>query len=72
MLIRTYARVMSLVLLLAAVVGTAMLGWCLGDIFYHAALGLLFAYAGFATREAAVARAMIGGLGGLVIVIGAV
>jgi hypothetical protein len=48
------------------------LGWDAGEILYHTALSLLFAYAGFATGEAAVARAMVGGLGGLVILVGAV
>jgi hypothetical protein len=67
-----YARIVALGLLAAAVAGVAMLGWGADEILYHAALGALFAYAGFATADAAATRAMVGGLGGLVIVVGAV
>jgi hypothetical protein len=70
--IRTYARIVALVLLVAAVAGVALLGWGGGEVIYHAALGLLFAYAGFGTGDAGAVRAMVGGLGKLVIAIGAV
>ncbi len=71
-MIRTYARIVAVVLIALAFLGLAVLGWSMGDIIYHGGLGLLFAIAGFWQRDATTVRMMVGGLGGLGITIKAV
>ncbi len=71
-MIRTYARIASIVLLALAVIGFWLLEWRPGTAIYHAGLGLLFAYAGFLQKDPVAVRGMVGGLGVLVLGIKAV
>jgi len=59
-MIRTYARLAAVVLLAAAVAGLVVLGWSVGEVFYHLGLGLLFGYAGFWQRDTTAVRLMVG------------
>ncbi len=71
-MIRTYARIVAVVLIALALLGLAVLGWSMSEILYHGGLGLLFAVAGFWQRDATSVRIMVGGLGGVVTTIKAV
>lgn len=68
-MIRTYARVAAGMLLAIAVVGFSILGWRATAAFYHAGVGILFAYAGFFQRDDETVRQIVGGLGVLVLVV---
>ncbi len=58
-----------MVLLILAAAGAAGLSWTVGPILYHAAMGLMFAYVGFAQRDARLTRQVVGGLGVLLLVV---
>lgn len=66
-MIRTYARIASVVLLAVAIAGLVVLGWGTGEVFYHLVLVLLYAYAGFWQQDATTVRRVVGGLGALVL-----
>ncbi len=72
-MIRIYARIAAAALLAVAVTGWAVLGWATGAVLYHAAVALLFAFAGFlSTTDGWTVRMMVGGLGVLLIAVKAV
>ncbi len=71
-MVRTYARVAGLVLLTLAVVGLSFWGWRMTASFFHAGVGLLFLYVGFARLDTTSVRQMVGGLGVLLVLVKAV
>ena len=69
-MIRTYAKVVGVVLALLGLAGfTGVAGVAWAASFFHAAVGLLFAYAGFVQKDVAVVRTMVGGMGVLLLVV---
>lgn len=68
-MIRTYARIVGVILLAVAAAGLVTFGWEGISIFYHAGVGLLFLYVGFSRLEAVTVRQMVGGLGVLLVVV---
>ena len=61
--IMAYARLVGMVLLVAAVAGLALFGWDAASIYFDASVGLLFLIGGSARLGPAVVRQMVGGLG---------
>lgn len=72
-MLRIYARVAAVALLVTGVVGFSKL-WGFDPLtgLYHVGIGLLFAYAAFFHRDPVTVRQMVGGLGVLLLVIKAV
>ncbi len=69
-MIGTYARIAAVALLAYAVVGLVVLGWGLAPIFYHAGVGLLFAFVGFwHSVNDETTRWMVGGLGVILVAV---
>ncbi len=68
-MIRTYARIVAVALVAYSAVGFFILGWGLLPTFYHAGVGLLFAFAGFYQRNGKTVGMMVGGLGVLLLVV---
>ena len=68
-MIRTYAQVAAVLLIALAVVGLLGLSWTVASAFYHAGVGVLYAYVGFVQRDAESARLMVGGLGMLLLLV---
>ncbi len=69
-MIRTYAKVVGVVLALLGLAGfTGVAGMSWAASFFHAAVGVLLAYAGFMQKDVAVARTMVGGMGVLLLVV---
>ncbi len=67
--IKTYSRITGILLLLVAVLGgTGLIPTALPADFFHAGVGTIFAYLGFAQRDAEVVRLMVGGMGVLLLV----
>ncbi len=69
-MIRTYAKIVGVVLALlglAGFMGVAGVSWAAS--FFHAAVGVFFAYAGFVQKDAAVTRTIVGGMGVLLLVV---
>lgn len=69
-MVRLYAEVAAVALLVTGVVGFSKL-WGFDPLtgFYHVGVGLLFVYAGFFQRDAATVRLIVGGLGVLLLVV---
>ncbi len=73
MTIRTYARIVGVLLAALGLVGfTGALGVSEAASFFHVAVGGIFAYLGFRQRDAGVVRQMVGGMGVLLILVKAV
>ena len=69
-MIRTYAKVVGVVLTLLGLAGfTGVVGVAWAASFFHAAVGVLFAYTGFVQKDMAVVRTMVGGMGVLLLVV---
>ncbi len=68
-MLRTYARVVAIVLLALAVAGTFSLSWTAGSVLYHAVVGVMFAYVGYVQKDARITRQVVGGLGVLLLVV---
>lgn len=75
-MLRLYARVAAVALLVTGVVGlSTMWGfsppWSVSPLtgFYHVGVGLLFAYAGFFQRDVTSVRYIVGGLGVLLLLV---
>ncbi len=68
-MIRTYAQLAAVLLIALAMVGLLGLSWTVASTFYHAGVGVLYAYVGFVQRDAEGARLMVGGLGVLLLVV---
>ncbi len=66
-MIRTYARIAAVVLLVVAIAGLVVLDWSTSAVIYHLGLGLLFAYVGFLAPNHGHVRRMVMGLGVLVL-----
>ncbi len=72
---RTYARAVGSILVLVGLAGITSLAGLffvpklnLAESFFHVSVGLMFVYAGFLNRDAAVLRSVVGGLGMLMLV----
>ncbi len=68
-MLRTYAQIAGVVLLVLAVGGFSVWGWTATASFYHAGVSLLFLYVGFGLRDTTTIRQMIGGLGVLLVAV---
>ena len=68
-MIRTYAQVAAVLLVALAVVEFLGLSWTVASGFYHAGVGVLYAYVGFVQRDAEGTRLMVGGLGVLLLLV---
>lgn len=69
-MVRQYARVAAVALLAAGVAGfSGLWGFDLLSGCFHAGVGALFAYAGFAQRDRTTVRQIVGGLGVLLLVV---
>ena len=69
-MLRAYARIVGIVLLLSALVGGANVintAWPVD--FFHAAVGAIFAYIGFLQRDTEVVRQAVGGMGLLLLLV---
>jgi hypothetical protein len=66
-LIRTYAKMVALVLAALTVAGITILNWRSATNFYHAGLALLFGYVGFFAPNPGTTRQILMGLGVLVL-----
>ncbi len=69
-MLRLYARIVGLVLILLGVAGlVGAVGVSAAASFYHAGVGILFVYLGFWQRDASVVRAMVGGMGVILLLV---
>ena len=69
-MLRAYARIVGIVLLLSALVGGANVintAWPVD--FFHATVGAIFAYIGFLQRDTEVVRQAVGGMGLLLLLV---
>ncbi len=64
---KTYAKMVAVVLLVLALAGATILDWRSATNFYHAGLALLFGYVGFFGANHGYVRRMVMGLGVLVL-----
>ncbi len=69
-MVRTYARVVGVLLALFGLAGFArLLETAFASSFYHASVGILFAYLGFWQRDASVVRRVVGGMGLVLLIV---
>ncbi len=69
-MIRTYAKIVGVVLISLGLAGfTDVVGVAIPASFFHTAVGVLFAFAGFLQRDVAVVRMVVGGMGVLLLVV---
>jgi hypothetical protein len=68
--IRVYAQIVGVLLLLAALIGGAnIINTAWPTDFFHAAVGAIFAYLGFLQRDVEVVREAVGGMGLLLLLV---
>lgn len=73
MRIRTYAGIVGVLLLLAALLGVAgIVPTKVPAEIFHAGVGAMFAYLGFLQRDAEIVRTVVGGMGILLVVLKAI
>jgi hypothetical protein len=67
--ITTYTQLAGIALLVVAAAGLALFGWEDAAIYYHAGVGLLFLFVGYARLETTIVRQMVRGLGVLLVAV---